>query len=85
MPRIYVGGHYPVDAIAAILLAAAAAWAARLICARPRVAALLTRTVSKGLPVETFLFLWLFELGNGFRSSYWILGNLLRAARNIWH
>jgi membrane-associated phospholipid phosphatase len=85
MPRIYVGGHYPVDVIAAILLAAAAAWAARLICARPRVAVLLTRTVSKGLPVEAFLFLWLFELGNGFGSSYWILRNLLRAARNIWH
>ena len=45
----------------------------------------LTCTASKGLAVEAFLFLWLFELGNGFRSSYWILGNLLQAARKIWH
>jgi len=85
IPRIYVGGHYPVDVIGSIILAAAAAWAARLICARPQVALWLTRTVSKGLPVETFLFLWLFELGNGFRWSYWILGDLLRATRDIWH
>jgi len=85
LPRMYVGGHYPVDVIAAILLAATAAWATRRICALPRVSLLLTRTVSKGLLVEVLLFLWLFELGDGFRSSYWILRSLSRAARNIWH
>ena len=84
MPRIYIGGHYPIDIIAAILWAAAATGVARLICARPETAMFLKRIVSKGLLVEVFLFLWLFELGNGFLSSYWILRTLARAARSVW-
>jgi len=85
IPRLYVGGHYPIDIIAAVLCAAAAQWAAHLICVQRGTTRPLTCTASKGLAVEAFLFLWLFELGNGFRSSYWILGNLLQAARKIWH
>jgi undecaprenyl-diphosphatase len=85
MPRIYVGGHYPIDIIAAVVWAGAAAGTAHLICGRPQVAAFLKQIVSKGLLVEAFLFLWLFELGNGFSSSYWILRTVGRAARSIGH
>jgi membrane-associated phospholipid phosphatase len=85
IPRIYIGGHYPIDVVAAVFLAAAGLWAARLICSRPSVARVLKWILSKKLSVEAFLFLWLFELGSGFSSSYWILRDLFRAARHSWH
>src|SRR5580658_4439149 len=46
-PRIYVGGHYPIDVIAAILLAGAAIWATHYICRRPRASEQLKRVISK--------------------------------------
>jgi membrane-associated phospholipid phosphatase len=85
LPRVYVGGHYPVDVLAAILLAVVALWTARQICANPRVSGLLMQASSMGLKIEWLLFLWLFELGDGFRSSYSIATYLARATRNIWH
>ena len=85
LPRIYVGGHYPVDVIAAILLAGIAVWAAHAICSQVRVSTLLAQIVSKGLLLEIFLFLWLFELAEGFRSSYFIATKLAEAVRSIWH
>ncbi|HXN17167.1 MAG TPA: phosphatase PAP2 family protein [Candidatus Binatus sp.] len=84
LPRIYVGGHYPIDVLAAILLAAVAVWATRQICATARVSELLTRIIWKKTPLEFFLFLWLFELAEGFRSSYVIALSFARAARSIW-
>jgi membrane-associated phospholipid phosphatase len=85
LPRVYVGGHYPVDVLAAILLAVVALWTARHICANPRVSGLLMQGSSMGLRIEWLLFLWLFELGEGFRSSNSIATYLARATRNIWH
>jgi membrane-associated phospholipid phosphatase len=84
LPRVYVGGHYPVDVLAAIFLAVVALWVTQRLCARSRVSELLARVVSKGIIVEFFLFLWLFELADGFRSSYFIVTRLARLARGIW-
>ena len=83
LPRVYVGGHYPIDILAAIILAGLAVWSARPICAQPSVRALLTRIVSKGVLLEGLLFLWLFELAEGFRSSYSIAMILLHTARTF--
>ena len=83
LPRIYVGGHYPIDVLAGILLAAGVAWMARLALAQARIHARFESIVSRGLALEVFLFLWLFELAEGFRSSYWILSSVARAARSI--
>jgi hypothetical protein len=44
---------------------------------------MLTQVVSKGLWVEVLLFLWLFELAEGFRSSYRIAIILAHTARRI--
>jgi undecaprenyl-diphosphatase len=82
-PRVYIGGHYPIDIVAGILLAAVGTWLARLIYARSRVRTCLEGIVSLGLRVEVLLFLWLFELGEGFRSSYLIWTTLARVVRNI--
>ncbi len=81
LPRVYVGGHYPVDVLAAILLAALALWVTHRICSRPRVAELLGRLTSKNIVVEGFLFLWLFELAEGFRSGFYLVTSLERALR----
>jgi membrane-associated phospholipid phosphatase len=83
LPRVYVGGHYPVDVLASIFLTAIAIWTARLVCSSPRTSALFGRIISKKMFVEVFLFLWLFELGEGFRSSYSIATYIAHAARNI--
>jgi membrane-associated phospholipid phosphatase len=83
LPRIYLGGHYPIDVVAAILLAAIAMWAALYICSRPRISELMT-IISKKMLLELFLFLWLFELAEGFRSSYVIATDLAHVARSIW-
>ena len=85
LPRVYVGGHYPVDVIAAILLAAVALWVTRRICTQPRVSALLGKLTSGNIVVEAFLFLCLFELAEGFRSGFYILTSLARAARYLQH
>jgi membrane-associated phospholipid phosphatase len=84
LPRIYVGGHYPIDVIAAILLAAATTWATVYICATERVSELLNRAISGKTVLEFFLFLWLFEVAEGFRSSYVIAIGLAHAARRLW-
>ena len=83
LPRVYVGGHYPVDVLAAIFLSVIILWITRRICATGWVSALLGQTVSKGLLLEFFLFLWLFELAEGFRSSYVIALSFAHAARSI--
>ena len=84
LPRIYVGGHYPVDVLAAILLTAIVAWITRRICADPRVSGLLARIISKRMLVECLLFLWLFELAEGFRSTYSIATYIAHATRSFW-
>src|SRR5215469_10553465 len=66
IPRLYIGGHYPIDIVAAVFWVALADWAAHLICHRHPLKSVMC-TVPGGLAVEVFLFLWLFELGDGFR------------------
>lgn len=83
-PRVYVGGHYPIDVLAGIVIAAVALWIARWICATPRIAGLFSQIITKdGISLDLFLFLWLFELAEGFRSSYIIAMGLARGARSI--
>lgn len=83
LPRMYVGGHYPIDILAAILLTAVALLVTRRICTTARVSALITHIISKKILLELFLFLWLFELAEGFRSSYYIAIRFAQAARRI--
>jgi len=44
----------------------------------------LSQIITKGgILLDLFLFLWLFELAEGFRSSYIIAMGLARGARSI--
>lgn len=83
LPRVYVGGHYPVDIVGGIILAFLAKWTAHAVCRLTKVRAALAQVATKGLWIEAFLFLWLFELGEGFRSSFWVLGIVAKAALGI--
>jgi membrane-associated phospholipid phosphatase len=83
LPRIYVGGHYPVDILAALGLAAVALWAVRRICALPRPADWMRRGVQLGWFTEVVFFLWLFELGEGFRGGFWFFRIAVRLAHRL--
>jgi len=76
-PRIYLGGHYPIDVLAAIVLSVVTLVVVRHVGRRPAVSSWLKRVLSMGPIVELALFLWLFELGEGFRASVNILHALL--------
>ncbi len=79
LPRIYVGGHYPVDVLASVVLAVTALWMVRRWCARPKISSCLARAASAGRSAELLLFLWLFELGEGFQASAKIISVTFQA------
>lgn len=83
-PRVYVGGHYPVDILAGVLLAGLALWIANCMCRFGPVSLVLKRTASAGLWVELLVFLWLFELAEGFRSSFWMLKIAAHTVEKLW-
>ncbi|MFZ0737679.1 MAG: phosphatase PAP2 family protein [Candidatus Acidiferrales bacterium] len=69
LPRVYMGGHFPTDVISSIVLAFVFLGAARAAGETRFVAKASNRIAAGGLIIEFFLFLWLFELGEGFRAS----------------
>jgi undecaprenyl-diphosphatase len=76
LPRIYMGGHYPTDVLSSILLALAFLWITHR--AAPLARTVIARIAAGSMWIEGILFLWLFELAEGFRSA----GDILRA---LWH
>ncbi len=77
-PRIYLGGHYPIDVLTSIVLSVVTLVVVRHFGRRPAISSWFKRVLSMGLIVELALFLWLFELGEGFRASSNIVHALLR-------
>jgi membrane-associated phospholipid phosphatase len=69
LPRIYVGGHYPIDVAGSILLALLSLIAIDLLLANRRVTEAFRWAASRGQDSEIFFFLWLYELADGFRSA----------------
>lgn len=76
LPRIYLGGHYPVDIAASIVLAIVCVRFIRLWQMPGAITEFLER---KRATVREFLFiLWIFELGEGFQGSMSFLFKLRR-------
>lgn len=76
LPRVYLGGHYPVDVAFSCLLALAVFAVFRWIQSN-----ILGRVVIDDAGTAAWnwvLFLWLFELGEGFRGSELIFGAIHR-------
>jgi membrane-associated phospholipid phosphatase len=83
LPRIYLGGHYPVDVAGALVLAAAGLWLVRRLSAVPGPSNWMRKAVHLGWFTEVVFFLWLFELGEGFHGSFWILRMAVDVARRL--
>ncbi len=81
LPRIYLGGHYPMDVVVSVVLAAITMPLIHLACARPAISERLRQLSTAGVAVEFALFFWLFELGEGFQASSRIFFLLLRATK----
>jgi membrane-associated phospholipid phosphatase len=74
LPRIYVGGHYPIDVLATLPFAVAVLLLVSWWAAGSELANTLVRVFSAGGWAGLILFFWFFELAEGFSS----LGDLLR-------
>jgi undecaprenyl-diphosphatase len=83
LPRIYTGGHYPIDVLAALGLAAVVLWVVRRLCALPTLAEWLKKAVQFGWLTEAILFLWLFELAEGFGGGFSILRVAVHLTRRL--
>jgi len=69
LPRVYVGGHYPIDVAASILLSLLALSVIDLLLRNHRVISAFERASAAGQVSEVLFFLWLFEVAEGFRSA----------------
>lgn len=74
LPRMYVGGHYPIDILAMLPFALAVLLPVSWWAAGSESAIRLVRVFSAGGWADFVLFLWFFELSEGFGS----FGDLLR-------
>lgn len=84
LPRVYVGGHYPTDVAASMILALLALGFFRQLGAHARASVWLERIVQMGWALELGLFLWLFELGDGFAGAESLLRTIHGARRLGW-
>jgi hypothetical protein len=69
LPRVYVGGHYPIDVVASILLSLLALSMIDLLLSDRRVVGAFERASAAGQTSEVMFFLWLYEVAEGFRSA----------------
>lgn len=83
MPRIYVGGHYPIDVVASAVLAGVVYLGVRGISQHPLVANVLTTAASSSRWTDLLLLLWLCELGEGFRATETTASEVLRVVRHF--
>jgi membrane-associated phospholipid phosphatase len=68
-PRVYVGGHHPIDIAGSILLAVLSFAGIDLLLTNRRVTDSFSWAATHGQDSEVFFFLWLYELADGFRSA----------------
>lgn len=81
LPRIYVGGHYPIDVLASMLLglvAVAVVWNCPVPSWAPN---WLARRGPGTMVRDLLLFIWTFELADGFRGAELLLGAARRLGR----
>jgi membrane-associated phospholipid phosphatase len=69
LPRVYVGGHYPIDVVASILLSLLALSLIDLLLSDSRVITYFERASAAGQVSDVMFFLWLYEVAEGFRSA----------------
>jgi membrane-associated phospholipid phosphatase len=79
LPRMYLGGHYPADVLAGLLIGLVAYWIARIAFERTLSAGIISIGSQPGWPrilLETCIFLWILEVAVSFQEGVWILNTL---------
>ena len=79
LPRMYVGGHYPTDVLAGLLIGFVAYWISRFAFDRTLSAQILsagTRPGWRRILLETCVFLWILEVAVSFQEGVWIVNAL---------
>jgi len=79
LPRVYAGGHYPIDVLFSCVLGILTLVAVWTLPASFTDRTLPTEGNFQGVAWDLVFFLWVFELGEGFRGT----GLLLRAAQRL--
>jgi len=82
IPRIYVGGHYPIDVLASLVLVIAILALIWHWHVPASIGCWLVQNGPGALVRELLLILWVFELGEGFRGS---TGILTLIKQHPWH
>ena len=80
LPRMYVGGHYPTDILAGLILGLAGPLIA-LRYFQPRLAPLIQKTLSVGwrrVLLQTVVFVWILEIAVEFRDVTWLAHQMRR-------
>jgi membrane-associated phospholipid phosphatase len=72
LPRIYLGGHYPIDVLFSCVLGTCALVAVRRWHLPQPISSWLIRKGKGTVVRDCFFFLWVFELGEGFRGTEFI-------------
>ena len=83
LPRIYVGGHYPIDVVGAVVLSVAASLAVWFMMTSTHFTNALTWVSTRGRLTEVILLFWLCELGEGFRASDTTAHMIVRIVRHL--
>jgi membrane-associated phospholipid phosphatase len=79
LPRMYVGGHYPTDVLAGLLIGILGYTIGRYgfeSGLSGRILAFGRRPGARRVMLETCMFLWILELAVNFREGVWILNTL---------
>ena len=83
LPRVYLGGHYPIDVLASMILVFAVLGATWKWQVPPSLAKWLVSVAPRIGMRNLFLSIWIFELAEGFRVTEFLVN---RAGRlSSWH
>jgi membrane-associated phospholipid phosphatase len=69
LPRVYIGGHYPIDVLASLVIGLAVISVIWQCPVSPSIVGWLTQKGRKTVLRELLLILWVFELGEGFGGT----------------
>jgi membrane-associated phospholipid phosphatase len=84
LPRVYLGGHYPIDIAGSILLALLALSVIDAVLAKDRVYEAFSWAATRGQYSEVVFFLWLYELADEFHSAENTVHFALKLLRSLW-
>jgi undecaprenyl-diphosphatase len=83
LPRIYVGGHYPIDVVGAVVFSLAASFLIWMFMANTHFTDALTWISTRRRWTEALVLFWLCELGEGFRASDTTAHMIARILRHV--